>query len=292
MRYKIHLPLSAVLFFSVFANHIHAEGLIRPGYGEFKMINSQNTFTGNIVIEGLAKPDEYIDKKFNVFFLKLEKQEIIKKTYVLAKQAIRKSDEYYYEIDAPDLMISPYLKKDKKITENYFKFLVLDDDFHMTSIKIFDRNTKILNTEKQKIEEIFNAKFMDDFPDYVYEENLRYDLPSVSVRFSTPDWLLVDFYILKKGVDYGYGYYVPSSHIEKQDNKGLGQYLYNRNTSEAVLLKETHLIGGEPPVMIVGKNITYLSCYISVGKSYGHDEIFGLEKKSVKVVFSGSTTGS
>ena len=157
---------------------------------------------------------------------------------------------------------------------------------------MFDADVKLLNAEIQKIEKIFSAEFMKGFPDTVYGDNLRYDVPFLSVRFSTPDWLLVDSYILKKGVDYGYGYYVPGSHIDKQDNKNLGQYLYNRKTGDVILLKRNHLIGENPPVMIVSKNITYLSCYIKIGKSYGHDEIFGLENNEVKTVFTGNTTGS
>jgi len=292
MMYKICLSFSVMLFFSIFTTHVCAQDLIRPGYGEFKMINSQSTFTGNIVFEGLTNPEEYKNKIFKVFFIDFGKQKIIPKTYMSKELTGRKLDEFYYEIDAPDLIISPYSKKDKHITGNYFNFLVLDEGFHVEQINFFDTDVKILNTEIQRIENIFSAEFIKDFPDYVYEDNLRYDVPFISVRFSTSNWLLVESYILKKGVDYGYGYYVPSAHMEKQDSKAFGQYLYNRKTGDIILLKNSNLIGDNPPVMLVGKNITYLSCYITIGKTYGHDEIFSLENNKIKTVFTGTTTGS
>lgn len=292
MKYKIRFVFSVMLFFSFFANHICAQNLIRPGYGEFKMINSQSTFTGNIAIEGLPNPEKYKNKKFKVFFIKPENQDVIKKTYISKGLEVRKSDEYYYSIVNPDLIISPYSKKDKEIAGNYFNFLVFGENAYIEKIKVFNRDAKILKPEIQIIKKIFNAEFMNNFPDYVYEDNLKYDVPLISVRFSTSNWLLVDFYILKKGVDYGYGFFVPSSHIEKQDNTNFGQYLYNRKTGDTIFLKKSHLIGGSPPSMISGKDKTYLSCYIKVGKSYGHDEIFELENNKVKIVFAGSSTGS
>jgi len=292
LKYKISISFSVMLFLSAFTTHICAQALIRPGYGEFKMINSQSTFTGNVVFEGLTNPEEYINKKFKVVFINFEKQKIIPKTYISREFKGRESDEFYYEIDAPDLIISPYSKKDKQITGNYFNFLVLDNDFYVEKIILFDKDEKISNTEIKNIEKIFSAEFMEDFPNNIYEGSLRHDVSLISVRFSTPDWLLVDSYILRKGVDYGYGYYVPNHHSETNGNKNLGQYLYNRKTGDVILLKKVHLIGDNPPVMIIGKNITYLSSYIKVGKTYGYDEILGLENNKVKIVFTGSTTGS
>lgn len=280
-----------MLFLSLFSTHSSAEDLIRPGYAEYKMIDSQSTFSGNIVIEGLANPAKYMNKKFKVYFIKPEKKEIIPKTYMSRKFIKPKGDEIYYEIDTPDLLLSPYPHKDKEIKGDYFNFLVTNEDFFVRQITIFDHAT-VQKEEIEKIEKFFSAKFMKNFPDYVYEGNLKYDVPFISVRFSSPNWLLVDSYLLREGVDYGYGYYVPSFNVENQENKKLGQYLYNRKTGDVILLKKAHLIDDTQPILIEGKNATYLSCYISIGKSYGHDEIFEIKNKKVETVFIGSDTGS
>ena len=91
MKNKIYLSFSVMLFFSVFTTHICAQVLIRPGYGEFIMINYQSTFTGNIVFEGLTNPEEYKNKKFKVFFIDFGKQEIIPKTYISRELTGRKN---------------------------------------------------------------------------------------------------------------------------------------------------------------------------------------------------------
>ncbi|MDH5648491.1 MAG: hypothetical protein OEY67_02445 [Gammaproteobacteria bacterium] len=268
---------------------VFADSLIRPGYGEN---DDQDLFTGNIAIEGISEKEIQQKKTYKVYCIEPETGKINKLLYKSHGTKAKVPDGYFYQIEQPDIVVSPVNKDDETILDQCSEYIVLDVDFQVDHISVLGRTPGPTDTEIKKIETLFGAAYKTGFPDFVYADNLIFDTPFVSVRFSTTEWLLVDSYILREDVDYGYGYYVPEDIANKKGAHKFGQYLYNRKNGTLLLIKPYYLIGEANPIMITsGKNL-YLFGYVMIGKSYGHYEIVLLKGKKAETIFVGSDTGS